>query len=53
MANEGDAREYDCFDEQERVGDLTLEAGVFPNAAALQEDEALGRLRTTPGSGDT
>lgn len=53
MANEGDARDYECFGEEARVGDLELAAGAFPNAAALQENAALGRLRTTTASGDT
>jgi 2',3'-cyclic-nucleotide 2'-phosphodiesterase/3'-nucleotidase/5'-nucleotidase len=53
LANEGDARDYECFGEEARVGDLELEAGAFPGAAALQENEALGRLRTTTANGDT
>lgn len=53
MANEGDARDYDCFGEETRVGDLELEAGAFPDAAWLQSDQALGRLRTTTAGGDT
>ena len=51
-ANEGDAREYDGFDEQERIRDLTLDPTVFPNAKALQADEVLGRLRVTSTLGD-
>lgn len=43
-ANEGDARDYDCFAEEERVRDLTLDPAAFPDAAALQESSALGRL---------
>jgi hypothetical protein len=46
-ANEGDAREYDCFAEEERVADLTLDPEAFPDAEALQADEALGRLTVT------
>lgn len=53
LANEGDARDYECFGEETRVGDLELDAGAFPNAAALQEDETLGRLRTTTAGGDS
>jgi hypothetical protein len=51
-ANEGDHRAYDAFDEETRVRDLLLDLSVFPNAALLQRDEALGRLHTTaaPGS---
>ncbi|MBR7743225.1 choice-of-anchor I family protein [Phycicoccus sp. BSK3Z-2] len=49
-ANEGDAREYDCFAEEERVEDLVLDPQAFPDAEALQEDEALGRLTVTTTS---
>lgn len=52
-ANEGDAREYAGFDEQKRVRDLTLDATAFPNAAALRDNTALGRLRVTRTLGDT
>jgi 2',3'-cyclic-nucleotide 2'-phosphodiesterase/3'-nucleotidase/5'-nucleotidase len=52
LANEGDARDYDCFGEETRVGDLDLAPARFPDAAALQEDATLGRLRTTTASGD-
>lgn len=52
-ANEGDAREYDAFEEEERVKNLTLDATAFPNAADLQKDENLGRLKITTTMGDT
>ncbi len=52
-ANEGDSRDYDGFSEEERVADLTLDPTVFPDAATLQEDINLGRLRTTNVDGDT
>jgi hypothetical protein len=42
-ADEGDARDYDVFEEEERVKNLTLDSTAFPDADALQEDEALGR----------
>jgi 2',3'-cyclic-nucleotide 2'-phosphodiesterase / 3'-nucleotidase / 5'-nucleotidase len=51
--NEGDAREYDAFAEEERVADLTLDPDAFPNAASLQEDGNLGRLTVTTSQGDT
>lgn len=51
-ANEGDARDYKGFSEQTRVADLVLDPAIFPNAAALQENEALGRLLTTTATGD-
>jgi len=41
-ANEGDAREYDGFSEETRVGKLTLDETAFPNAEELQEKANLG-----------
>jgi 2',3'-cyclic-nucleotide 2'-phosphodiesterase/3'-nucleotidase/5'-nucleotidase len=52
-ANEGDARDYDAYSEETRVRSLTLDAGAFPNAAFLQEDTIIGRLRCTDANGDT
>lgn len=55
-ANEGDAREYEGtpgFVGEDRVGDVTLDATAFPNAAILQLDENLGRLKLTVTNGDT
>lgn len=52
-ANEGDARDYDGFSEEERVGDLNLDPDAFPDAAELQLDENLGRLNATTTLGDT
>lgn len=52
-ANEGDSRAYTGYDEEARIGDLTLDATAFPNAAALQADTALGRLKVTAASGNT
>ncbi len=46
-ANEGDGREYDTFEEESRVEDLTLDPNVFFGAAALQEETILGRLKVT------
>ncbi|MGK0274399.1 MAG: 2',3'-cyclic-nucleotide 2'-phosphodiesterase/3'-nucleotidase/5'-nucleotidase [Ilumatobacter sp.] len=46
-ANEGDARDYDCFSEEARIKDLTLDPTVFLNASDLQADDQLGRLKTT------
>ena len=51
-ANEGDARDYDTFSEEDRVKDLTLDPSAFPDAADLQENEALGRLNITNTLGD-
>jgi hypothetical protein len=52
-ANEGDSRDYDGYSEEERVKDLVLDSVEFPNAAELQKDENLGRLKTTIANGDT
>jgi hypothetical protein len=46
-ANEGDARDYDAWTEEFRVKDLQLDPTAFPDAATLQQDENLGRLRVT------
>lgn len=51
-ANEGDARDYDGYSEEERVADLVLDETAFPNAEWLQLDENLGRLKTTTANGD-
>ncbi|RKR15347.1 hypothetical protein CLV91_1432 [Maribacter vaceletii] len=52
-ANEGDARDYDGYSEEERVKDLTLDETAYPNAEELQLDENLGRLKITTANGDT
>ena len=52
-ANEGDAREYDTFEEEARIEDLTLDETAFPEAATLQTDDAIGRLKVTTTLGDT
>ena len=52
-ANEGDSRDYDGFSEEERIKDLTLDPEAFPDAATLQQDANLGRLKTTTVNGDT
>jgi 2',3'-cyclic-nucleotide 2'-phosphodiesterase/3'-nucleotidase/5'-nucleotidase len=51
-ANEGDARAYTGFSEEVRVGDLTLDPIAFPDAASLQQNANLGRLRVTNQLGD-
>lgn len=52
-ANEGDARDYSAYAEEERVKDLTLDTVAFPGYLALMEDEAIGRLTVTTANGDT
>ncbi|GGZ14646.1 hypothetical protein GCM10007049_03190 [Echinicola pacifica] len=51
-ANEGDSRDYDGYSEEERVKDLVLDPIAFPDAATLQEDDQLGRLKVTSAQGD-
>ncbi|WCO65369.1 choice-of-anchor I family protein [Iamia majanohamensis] len=54
-ANEGDAREWGDYEERLRVkdDDYVLDPAAYPDAAALKEDPALGRLNATTASGDT
>lgn len=51
-ANEGDTRDYDGYSEEERVKDLILDETAYPDAAALQKDESIGRLKSTSANGD-
>ncbi len=51
-ANEGDARDYDGYSEEERGDDLTLDPTAFPEADFLQQSENLGRLKVTTANGD-
>ena len=53
-ANEGDARDYDAYSEEARVGSggYVLDPVVFPNAADLKNNAKLGRLTVTTASGD-
>ncbi|MEJ7646449.1 MAG: choice-of-anchor I family protein [Chryseolinea sp.] len=64
-ANEGDSRlrptsddvlapldEGDIFNEEERIGNVTLDPTRFPNALELQSNTKLGRLKITNTLGD-
>lgn len=51
-ANEGDARAYTAFSEEQRVGAATLDPTNFPNASHLKNNYVLGRLNITNKSGD-
>ncbi|MET0535921.1 MAG: choice-of-anchor I family protein [Steroidobacter sp.] len=51
-ANEGDARDWPGFSEEARIGSLTLDPTLFPNAATLRRNENLGRLNVTRALGD-
>ncbi|MCB1161301.1 MAG: T9SS type A sorting domain-containing protein [Candidatus Latescibacteria bacterium] len=50
--NEGDSRDYGGYSEEARVADVVLDPTAFPNAAALQDNAALGRLKITTANGD-
>jgi DNA-binding beta-propeller fold protein YncE len=52
-ANEGDSRDWKGFSEEKRVSELKLDPTAFPNAADLQKNDAIGRLRVTDQTGDT
>ncbi len=51
-ANEGDARDYDGYSEEERGDDLVLDPTAYPDASELQLEENLGRLKVTTANGD-
>jgi choice-of-anchor I-like protein len=53
LANHGDPRQTDAFDETALVGDLRLDPRKFPNAATLQQDDRLGRLQVSTVDADT
>ena len=56
-ANEGDAREYDAFEEEARIKDVgddfDVDPAAYPNIAELAEDDVIGRLKLTVSTGDT
>lgn len=54
-ANEGDARDYDGYSEEFRIGDdeIVLDPTAFPHAEYLKDNALLGRLRITNATGDT
>jgi predicted extracellular nuclease/2',3'-cyclic-nucleotide 2'-phosphodiesterase (5'-nucleotidase family) len=54
-ANEGDARVGSSTYEGEevRLSSVTLDPTVFPNAAAIQNDDGIGRLNIINHAGDT
>jgi len=45
-ANEGDGRDYSGYSSETRIKDLVLDPTAFPDAATLQLNENLGRLKT-------
>lgn len=54
FANEGDAREYDPFEEESRVksGSYDLDKTVFPEGDLYKEDFTMGRINATTTLGD-
>ncbi|PZD77318.1 alkaline phosphatase [Mesonia sp. K7] len=52
-ANEGDAREYDTYEEEVDLEDLMLDPAVFSNQSFLEIEENLGKLTFTDTHGDT
>jgi hypothetical protein len=54
-ANEGDAREYDMFEEESKIGDnsYVLDPTIFPNADLLKLESNIGKLLTTTSTGGT
>jgi len=51
--NEGDPRDDDAISEDVQVRELSLDPVAFPDAANLQDDRNIGRLRVTDVDGDT
>ena len=51
-ANEGDVRDWGGYSEEVRIKNVTLDPALFPDAEALQQDEAIGRLKVTSSLGD-
>jgi DNA-binding beta-propeller fold protein YncE len=52
-ANEGASRVSSGFDEEARIGELVLDPVIFPEAAEMQVEEELGRLKVTTSTGNT
>lgn len=55
FTNEGDAREYDPFEEESRIksGSYDLDPTIFPEGDLYKEDYCMGRLNATTTLGDT
>lgn len=55
-ANEGDARDYDGFSEEARIGDVgddfQVDPDAYPDLDLLTDDARLGRLNITTATGD-
>jgi len=46
-ANEGDAREYDAYIEEAEIADVGIDGETFADAAALEDEAALGVINTS------
>jgi 2',3'-cyclic-nucleotide 2'-phosphodiesterase/3'-nucleotidase/5'-nucleotidase len=51
-ANEGDGRDYGGYSNETRVKDVTLDPTAFPDAADLQAQANLGRIKIDASQGD-
>ena len=51
-ANEGDAREYTCLNDDQRASSLKVDSRRFPNWSTLSASAALGRAKVNPTIGD-
>ena len=51
-ANEGDAREYTCLNDDLRGSSLKVDSRRFPNWSTLSANAALGRAKVNPTIGD-
>jgi hypothetical protein len=51
-ANEGDAREYTCLNDDQRGSALKVDSRRFPNWSTLSANAALGRAKVNPTIGD-
>ena len=51
-ANEGDAREYTCLNDDLRGSSLKVDSRRFPTWSALSASAALGRAKVNPNIGD-
>ena len=51
-ANEGDAREYTCLNDDLRAASLKVDSRRFPNWTTLSGNAALGRAKVNPTMGD-
>jgi len=52
-ANEGDARDYDGFSEETRLGNIELENALLKAYPGIQEKKNLGRLKISTINSDT